>query len=212
MNKIIVIAYPVLAIFIVLLLLYGNIGDFYYYIVILLSVIMLIILYESYRENTSREKRKIERIKQIELKINDAPDSSKYVWEIATIKLESYFDKNISQINSIYWISVSVILIGVGVILFSITKTGSNIELTLISSGVGVLTQFLGATLMFLYRSTIKQSVNLINILERINTVGMSIHIVETLPDKNEELKNKTKAEIAIKLFDMKTENQKIDL
>jgi len=212
MNKIIVIAYPVLAIFIVLLLLYGNIGDFYYYIVIILSVIMLIILYESYRENTSREKRKIEKIKQIELKINDAPDSSKYVWEIATIKLESYFDKNISQINSIYWISVSVILIGVGVILFSITKTGSNIELTLISSGVGVLTQFLGATLMFLYRSTIKQSVSLINILERINTVGMSIHIVETLSDKNEELKNKTKAEIAIKLFDMKTENQKIDL
>lgn len=212
MNKIITIVYPLIAIIIIVLLLIGNIESLYYYIVGVISLFMFVILFLSYKEKEGKEKRRIEKIKQIEQESNKDPESSKYVWEIATLKLESYFDKNITQINSIYWISVSVILAGIGVILYSVLKIKDNNSLSLITSGVGVLTQFLGATLMLVYRSTIKQSVNLINVLERINTVGMSIHIIESLSAKDEELKNKTKAEIAIKLFDYKSENQKIDL
>ena len=59
----------------------------------------------------------------------------------------------------------------------------------------GIITEFLGATIIFIYRSTIQQAQNYAKALERINSVGMAVQILDTLPDetKADDLKSKTK-------------------
>jgi hypothetical protein len=59
-----------------------------------------------------------------------------------------------------------------------------------------VITEFIGATFLFIYRSTIQQASSYSRTLERINSVGMAMQILDTMPDgaKPDDLKNKTKA------------------
>ena len=60
------------------------------------------------------------------------------------------------------------------------------------------ITQFIGATFLFIYRSTIQQPINYSRTLERINSVGMAMQILDTMPDATtpEDLKSKTKASL----------------
>jgi len=60
----------------------------------------------------------------------------------------------------------------------------------------GTITEFLGATFLYLYRSTIQQAMKNIRTLEHINSVGMAMQILDTIPDeaKSDDLKSKTKA------------------
>ena len=49
---------------------------------------------------------------------------------------------------------------------------------------------------MVIYRSTMTQANQFIEVLERINTVGMAVQILDAIPEADAELKNKTRAEI----------------
>jgi hypothetical protein len=90
----------------------------------------------------------------------------------------------------------------VGVLLiiasFILAATGnSSIAPTLIGPLAAAVAEFIGATFLLLYRSTVKQSVNYVKLLENINIVGMSSIILDTISDESLELRNTTKAEIA---------------
>ena len=50
------------------------------------------------------------------------PEKAKPAWDLARVKLELYFDRNLSQINYIFWLSVVVMMIGFGFILFGISR------------------------------------------------------------------------------------------
>ena len=65
-----------------------------------------------------------------------------------------------------------------------------------IASIAGVITEFIGASFLFIYRSTIQQAIDYSKTLERINSVGMAMQILDTMPDetKSDDLKSKTKA------------------
>jgi len=47
------------------------------------------------------------------------------------------------------------------------------------------------------------QTKDYVNVLERINAVGMSVQIIETISDENLKLKEETKAELARKLLEL---------
>ena len=83
--------------------------------------------------------------------------------------------------------------VGFFIIWYVIGKEQSTV---LFGSIVGVITEFIGATFLFVYRSTVEQAVNYTRTLERINSVGMAMKILDTISDDSRELRDQTKAEI----------------
>jgi hypothetical protein len=47
-----------------------------------------------------------------------------------------------------------------------------------------VVTELIGATFLFLYRSTIQQAAGYAKTLERINSVGMAMQILDSIPEE----------------------------
>lgn len=155
-----------------------------------------------------------EEINQALQRVKDEPEKAKPAWDLARVKLEQYFDRNLSQINYIFWLSVIVMVVGFSFILFGISQTlipipkeiGSNIQEAttqtnnitpaLVGSIAGIITEFIGATFLFIYRSTIQQALTYTKTLERINSVGMAMQILDTISNKSIDLQDKTKAEI----------------
>jgi len=133
------------------------------------------------------------------------PEKAKPAWDLARVKLELYFDRNLKQINYIFWLSVLVMIVGFAFILFGAAKifdTANSVPNTdtinpaVVTTVAGVITEFIGATFLFIYKSTIQQASNYTQTLERINSVGMAMQIVDSISDESKELQDKTKAEL----------------
>ncbi|MDD5502267.1 MAG: hypothetical protein PHH26_02255 [Candidatus Thermoplasmatota archaeon] len=163
------------------------------------QLIVIFIIIKQKQSNEAKEKL-LEIIKEKEQKIEKQPEKVGPAWELARTKLEAYFDRNLDQINAIFWISVVIMIVGFGFILYGITRSLEKPELITISyvaSIAGIITEFIGTTLMAIYRSTLKQATSYMATLERINSVGMAVQILDSIPDGNDQLKNTTRAEIA---------------
>jgi len=140
-----------------------------------------------------------ENISKAESKVEAEPEKVKPSWDLARITLESYFNRNLGQVTYIFWLSVIIMIIGLMIITWGISQAIQSpniITPALIASIAGVITEFIGATFLFIYRSTIQQAITYTQTLERINSVGMAMQILDTMPDdaKSDDLKNNTKA------------------
>jgi len=60
---------------------------------------------------------------------------------------------------------------------------------------------------LVLYKSTMAQAKDYVTILERINAVGMSVQILDTLNDGGLDLKHETTADVARQLLTMYSSN-----
>ena len=60
----------------------------------------------------------------------------------------------------------------------------------------GVITEFIGATFLFIYRSTVRQAASYNQTLERMNSVGMAMQILDSISGESKEMQDLTKAEI----------------
>jgi TRADD-N domain-containing protein len=69
----------------------------------------------------------------------------------------------------------------------------------------GIITEFIGVTFMVIYRSTMAQANQFMEVLERINTVGMAVQILDAIPEQETQLKNSTRAEIVSLLLSINT-------
>ncbi len=78
---------------------------------------------------------------------------------------------------------------------------------SILSSVSGVVVSFIGGTFLLLYKSTMAQAKEYVTILERINAVGMSVQILDSLEDTNSDLKDETTAAIARQLLYMYSHN-----
>jgi lipid II:glycine glycyltransferase (peptidoglycan interpeptide bridge formation enzyme) len=68
-----------------------------------------------------------EKIERAEKDIKENPDKAKPLWDLANNRLELYFQRNLSQIKSIFWVTIAVmaagfVLIGYGVAMRLRTK------------------------------------------------------------------------------------------
>jgi len=155
--------------------------------------------FKAMRDAKQSNKAVREKIERAESKLEAQPEKAKPAWDLARATLESYFNRNLSQITSIFWLSVIVMIVGFGILIWGISmalRSSTVVVPAAIASVAGILTEFIGATFLFIYRSTIEQAINYSKTLERINSVGMAMQILDTMSDevKTDDLKSKTKA------------------
>ncbi len=156
------------------------------------------ILY-SLRSSAEQLKRSRQTIDEAEQRILQQPEKVKPVWDLARATLEAYFNRNLTQITFIFWLSVLVLVVGFAIVIWGISQAIRNPDTLMpaaIASAVGVITEFIGATFLFIYRSAIQQATNHLKTLERINSAGMAMQILDTMPDEtsSSDLKSETKA------------------
>lgn len=118
------------------------------------------------------------------------PEKAKPAWDIAKLTLEAYFNRNLAQIRSIYYLSVGVMIVGFALLVVSIwwtSQNASNITPAVVGTAAGIITEFIGATFLFVYRSTIEQATSYLETLGQINSVGMAMQILDSLSDQQDE-------------------------
>lgn len=170
-------------------------------IAISVAIPAAILLYGVYIHRKSLEQVAQEtRIEEVQQRVKNNPHETQAAWELARVKLESYLNRNLNQVRSIFWLTVFVMLVGFALIAFgvyTIIESPNKIDAAIISSIAGVIVNFIGASFLVLYKSTMSQATEYVAILERINAVGMSVQILDTLEDDDEKLKQKTTAELS---------------
>jgi hypothetical protein len=158
------------------------------------------------RQRDSERRELEDKLQEIEEKREANPEKPKYSWDIARMRLESYFDRNLSRSRSIFWISIAVMVGGFGIIIWGLLMSVQKpevITLTYMCALTGVITEFIGGTFMLVYRSTINQSSQNMEVLERINQVGMAIQIIESIPESEKALRNEARVEVTKLLLKM---------
>jgi nitrate reductase gamma subunit len=132
-----------------------------------------------------------------------------------------YFDRNLSQINYIFWLSVAVMSVGFVLILYGMSRslvppadgaasTPGGVTPAVIGGTAGVITEFIGATFLWLYRSTIQQASTYTITLERIHAVGMAMQILDTISAESVQLRDSTKADIVRALLAQATVDKRV--
>lgn len=159
----------------------------------------------AYIENLERE-RKEEIIIEKEKRVADNPDKPQLAWDLARTKLENYLNRNLSQIRAIFYLSIFVMLVGFGLLIYGavmVFKNPENFQPAIVVAVSGIIVNFIGASFLIIYKSTMEQAREYVIVLERINAVGMSVQVIDTIEEKDGKIKDETKAEIAKKLIDL---------
>jgi hypothetical protein len=90
-------------------------------------------------------------VQTIEAKVEREPEKARFAWDLARVKLEAYFDRNLVQVNAIFWVSVSVMIVGFGLIGYGIAaalQTPNALTPAVVGAASVVITEFIGATFM----------------------------------------------------------------
>lgn len=150
------------------------------------------------------EKESAQKMQEAEKRASEHPDKVLPAWEISRIHFESYIKRNLFQIRLIFMLTVGVMLIGFGIIVYGIYKAvnGIDFNIAMLTAIAGVITEFIGATFLIVYRSTLDQASEYVKMLERINAVGMSLKIMDLVSDNEPELKNKSLADLSKTLLE----------
>jgi hypothetical protein len=147
----------------------------------------------------------VRKVERAEAAVEEAPEKARPLWELSSARLELYFERNLSQIRSMFWITVGVLLVGFCLIAYGVSRAfqGAAIQAATLTAASGVLTEFIAATFLVVYKSTLTQASGFVEALERINAVGMALQIVDTLPESENKLKNESKAALSAKLLEV---------
>lgn len=165
-------------------------------------IILAIAGYE--RASVAFERERV--ISKVEQRVQEHPNEPKAAWDLARIKLESYLNRNLMQIYWIFFLTLVVmvagfVIIGYGVI--RVYQSPDNFRPSIVVTLSGVIVEFIAATFLFIYRSTMEQAKDYVNILERINAVGMSVQILDSVEANETGLRDKTRAEIAMGILSL---------
>ena len=146
-----------------------------------------------------------ERIIEAEREVVAHPDKAKPAWGLATVKLEAYVARNLAQVNWIFGLVILVMGLGFAMIGWGIYKsyTEELFKASLVATGSGILVQFIGATFLLIYKSTMEQAKDYVAMLERINAVSMAADLVEEIQDPDPKVKDAVRAKLATTLLTM---------
>jgi hypothetical protein len=169
---------------------------------ILATLSIAVLVSRAFYRAALEEARRNWRIRALELARNAEPGKATPAWDLARVTLDAYFRRNLSQINIIYYVSIGVMVVGFSLVAWSlyfrgtVPTTGTTNWASVAGAAAGVITQFIGATFLLVYRSALQQASGYTATLERINSVGMAMQILDTMPDNAPEadLKSHTKA------------------
>ncbi|NID06993.1 hypothetical protein HBF26_19060 [Luteibacter jiangsuensis] len=163
-------------------------------------VISLIAALEGATELSERAKE----LERAEAQTQAHPDKPLLAWDAGRLRLESYLDRNLSQVRAIFWLTILVMLVGFCLIVFGLMRAMAQpdrLPIAVVSAASGVLVSFLGGSFLLIYRSTLRQSTEFVSVLERINAVGMAVQVIESIPLEPHNLRHETSAALARKLL-----------
>ncbi|XJJ66296.1 hypothetical protein WBP07_12590 [Novosphingobium sp. BL-8A] len=149
--------------------------------------------------------REDEEVVELQERVRAEPEKPQLAWDLARIKLESYLDRNLRQVSSIYLLTVTVMLFGMGLIGVGVWRSitdPSTIQPASLAALAGVIVQIIGGTLLLIYRSTMGQAKDYVVVLERINAVGMSINILEGIQTAT-EMRENARVQLSTRLLEM---------
>lgn len=172
---------------------------------IIFSIVFLLIYSVATYERLLEDRIFRKKIESYERQVREDPRKTQLAWELAQAKLESYLNRNLGQVRSIFWLTLVVMCVGFGFVLWGVVRaldTPERLPVAVLASVSGVVISFVGGSFLIIYKSTLGQSADNIAVLERINAVGMAVQILETIPEETaSELRNQTTAEIARQLL-----------
>jgi hypothetical protein len=127
-------------------------------------------------------------------------------WDLARATLEQYWQRNSLQNWLIFMLSVTAIVAGFTVMVIGAQSAlaGKPVGAAALPVVAGVMTQFIGATFLFVYRSTMQQMTIFNATLERINSVGMAWYVVQSMSEDtavDRGLKNRLRGRIALEIL-----------
>ena len=163
-------------------------------------IALLVMAHQSVIEQQVRQ----QRIETVEERLREHPERPQLAWDLARVKLENYLDRNLSQVRSIYWLTLIVMLCGFGFVMYGLFQASQNPEklpVSIVASASGVLISFIGGSFLLIYRSILAQSKEYVTVLERINAVGMAVQVIASIPETSADLKDSTTAELAKQLL-----------
>jgi uncharacterized membrane protein len=147
--------------------------------------------------STERERQ----IEEVEERARQHPREPQAAWDLARVKLESYLNRNLRQVQWIFFLTLLVMTVGFVIIGYGVMKayeSPDNFKPSVIVTSSGVVVEFIAATFLVIYRSTMEQARSYVTMLEKINAVGMSIHILDST--KNEDV-DKFRVQLAMELL-----------
>ncbi len=159
-----------------------------------------VIAYQNFIEQEARK----DKIEQVEQRVREHPEKPQLAWDLARTKLESYLDRNLSQVRSIYWLTLLVMFVGFGFILYGLYNAfqfPDKLPVSIVASASGVVVSLIGGSFLLIYRSILAQSKEYVSVLERINAVGMAVQVISNIPEDNGALRDQTTAELAKQLL-----------
>jgi hypothetical protein len=171
------------------------------------SAFLIILGVSAYQESIDQAKRE-KKIEEAARRVQENPGETQAAWELARVKLEVYVDRNLNQVRSIFWLTAFVMIVGFGLIAYGVARAygvAANFEASILSAAAGVLVNFIGASFLVIYRSTMTQAKDYVTILERINAVGMAVQILDKIDDREMLLKTETTCALAKQLLNMYT-------
>jgi hypothetical protein len=155
-------------------------------------------------QNLLEEEARKTKIEKVEKSVRENPEKPQLAWDLARTKLESYLDRNLSQVRSIYWLTLFVMVVGFAFILYGLYhafQSPDRLPVAIVASASGVIVSFIGGSLLLIYRSILSQSKDYVAVLERINAVGMAVQVISNIPDASAALRDQTTAELAKQLL-----------
>jgi O-antigen/teichoic acid export membrane protein len=161
-----------------------------------------VIAYQNYIEQEARK----DKIEEVEQRVREHPEKPQLAWDLARAKLESYLDRNLSQVRSIYWLTLLVMFVGFGFVLYGLYhafQSPDKLAVSIVASASGVLISFIGGSFLLIYRSILGQSKDYVAVLERINAVGMAVQVISNIPEASGTLRDQTTAELARQLLSL---------
>lgn len=187
-------------------LIFGDASDTRFFEMTGLALMILAFIILSgigvYGQLTQEQENKA-KLEEKEKAVIENPGMPQAAWDLARAKLENYLDRNLSQVKSIFHLSIGVMIVGFVIIIFGVVNAlnGGSIGAAMLVTFAGLITNFIGASFLIIYKSVMQQANDFVSVLERINAVGMSVQILEAIDPDNKELKENTSAEIAKKLL-----------
>jgi glucan phosphoethanolaminetransferase (alkaline phosphatase superfamily) len=164
----------------------------------------LIVLTIYARQRSLRQAEGEKKIEQVERRYDEHPTEPKAAWDLARVKLELYLNRNLSQVTAIFWLTSFVMIVGfslIGIGVWLIYRKPSELAPSALAAISGIVVNVIGATFLSIYRATMQQAKDYVTMLERINAVGMSVQILESIDPAKGDLKAGATADLAKQLL-----------
>lgn len=163
-------------------------------------VLVVVFVYLADRELRALDRKEQEEIQRAKLLAENNPGQASPAWEAASTNLQAYFKRNLVQVKWVFWVAVAVMLAGFSFVLWGVTLSLHDpnhlTPTSKIATLSGLITQFIGATFMVIYRSTMTQANDFVNVLDRINTVNVAMKVLDSIPESESSIKNATRQQL----------------